>query len=200
MRTLRLSLAGTAILVLLGGLGGAVVAQSEESDTMAFPTGTLVANEVLHVWVEFDEDGTCGWHEYSRDVPCIYAVRGDLFTEMAFEWPSGVQAPGTYYWDYDGERLAFEVWGEDPNWRRYNKLSNHTFRPVPDPREVVVAIRDIAAGDPVRQRWTTLSIVSAAEAGSDALTYVPDVFGGVAAVPISMGQPITPGLLEPMPE
>ena len=33
MRTLRLSLAGTVILALLGGLGGAVVAQDEEADT-----------------------------------------------------------------------------------------------------------------------------------------------------------------------
>jgi len=33
MRTLRLSLAGTVIVALLGGLGGAVVAQSEEEPT-----------------------------------------------------------------------------------------------------------------------------------------------------------------------
>jgi len=43
MRTLRLSLVGTVILVLLGGLGGAVVAQDEPADPMApaAVTGTV---------------------------------------------------------------------------------------------------------------------------------------------------------------
>ena len=83
MRTLRLALAGAAILVLLGGLGGAVVAQSEESDAMAFPTGTLVANEVLYIWVEFNEDGTCSWHEYSRDGPRMQPRRRDTITRAS---------------------------------------------------------------------------------------------------------------------
>jgi hypothetical protein len=39
MQTLRLSLAGTAILVLLCGMGGAVVAQEEETEPDEFPTG-----------------------------------------------------------------------------------------------------------------------------------------------------------------
>jgi hypothetical protein len=38
MRTLRLSLAGTVSLVLLGGLGGAVAAQSDEAAVVV--TGT----------------------------------------------------------------------------------------------------------------------------------------------------------------
>ena len=42
MRTLRLSLAGTVILALLGGLGGVVVAQEEESAPFAPVTGTVV--------------------------------------------------------------------------------------------------------------------------------------------------------------
>ena len=43
MRTLRLSLTGTVILVLLGGLSGAVVAQDEPADPMAHAvvTGTI---------------------------------------------------------------------------------------------------------------------------------------------------------------
>jgi hypothetical protein len=40
MRTLRLSLAGTIILMLLGGLGGAVLAQDEATDLMAPATVT----------------------------------------------------------------------------------------------------------------------------------------------------------------
>ena len=95
------------------------------------------------------------------------------------------------------QSLVFEVPGDEWRSDRDHFFSTHTFRFVPDPRVVVVATRDIPAGDPVYQRWTTLSIASASEAGSDALTYVPDVRDSVAAVPISKGQPITPGLLEP---
>jgi hypothetical protein len=41
MRTLRLGLAGTVILVLVGGLSGVVSAQSEEADSMAPATATI---------------------------------------------------------------------------------------------------------------------------------------------------------------
>ncbi len=41
MRTLRLSLAGTVILLLLGGLSGVVSAQSEEPDPMAPATAAI---------------------------------------------------------------------------------------------------------------------------------------------------------------
>ena len=37
MRVLRLSLVGTVILVLLGGSGGAVVAQSDDGDRAGHP-------------------------------------------------------------------------------------------------------------------------------------------------------------------
>ena len=59
MRTLRLSLMGTVISVLLGGLGSAIVAQSEESDALAFPTGTFEATDGHYESVEFTPDGTC---------------------------------------------------------------------------------------------------------------------------------------------
>ena len=41
MRTLRLSLVGTVMLALVGGLGGAVVAQDEEPTPVTFVTGTV---------------------------------------------------------------------------------------------------------------------------------------------------------------
>ena len=44
MRTLRLSLAGTVILALLGGLSGAVVAQEEEQ-TATHVTGKVISGE-----------------------------------------------------------------------------------------------------------------------------------------------------------
>jgi hypothetical protein len=41
MRTLRLSLLGTVILALLGGLGGAVLAQTSEEESVTWVTGTI---------------------------------------------------------------------------------------------------------------------------------------------------------------
>ena len=43
MRTLRLSLVGTVILALLGGLGGVVAAQ-EEAATATYVTGTVISD------------------------------------------------------------------------------------------------------------------------------------------------------------
>ena len=52
MCTWRLSLAGTVILVLLGGLGGAVVAQDEEL------SGTAVDIDGLRTWQYWEGDDT----------------------------------------------------------------------------------------------------------------------------------------------
>jgi hypothetical protein len=51
MRTLRLSLAGTLILALLGGLSVAVVAQSEEASTPTVVTGNEVCTVVQNATV-----------------------------------------------------------------------------------------------------------------------------------------------------
>ena len=45
MRTLRLSLVGTVILALLGGVGGAVTAQDPEAATWTHVTGRTVEGE-----------------------------------------------------------------------------------------------------------------------------------------------------------
>ena len=60
MRTLRLSLAGTVILVLLGGLAGAVIAQ-DEGETAASPAYV---------------SGTLAWLRDEGDVQSLY--RADL--------------------------------------------------------------------------------------------------------------------------
>lgn len=129
MRTLRLSLAGTVTLTLLGGLGGTVVAQSEPSEVTAFPTGTFEADAGGES-VEFSADGTCRWFSTSWSMPCTYVVNGDRYTEMTSDYPSGPKVPATFYWDYDGERLAFEPWGNDPIETRRDSYADHTFRPV----------------------------------------------------------------------
>jgi len=197
MRTLRLSLVGTVILALLAGLSGAVVAQSEESEPMAFPTGTLVAVENNYLLLEFHEDGTGFGQDVNigGTVSFTYATNGDLYTEMTNN--AGRQVPATYYWDFDGEHLTMELWGEDLIEHRNFMYADNTWMPVEDPVLVVVADRDLEVGEPV---WVNRGFVLAAEAGPDAYTSLIDVVGYVAAVPISKGQPITPDLLEPVAE
>ena len=64
MRTLRLSLVGTIIMVLLGGLGGAVVARTDGS---AKVTGTVVSS-ASGASGEFSQDGVLGedWVGHGR--------------------------------------------------------------------------------------------------------------------------------------
>jgi len=195
--TLGLSLAGAVILALLGGLPVGVVAQSEGSEAMAFPTGTFVAKENRGLTVAFNEDGTCRWR-HAREtwvVPCTYGVNGNLYTEMTFDYPGGVQTPATYYWDFDGEHLTFELWGEDLRPHRQWGYADHTHILVEDPRIVMVAYTDIAAGE---------RLIGGVEQGfapaSDGALTIRDVVGKVAAVPISKGQPITPDMVEPPAE
>lgn len=105
-----------AVLVL-GGASLALWQGGDDGEASGFPTGTFVAGGES---VEFNEDGTCRWFATDRgwELPCKYAVNGDLYTEMWFEWPDyGPEQffPATYYWTYDGENLTFELWGVDAN-------------------------------------------------------------------------------------
>jgi len=205
MSMLRMSLAGTVILALLGGLGGAVVAQESDmtpmpDDGTVFPTGTFVAAEWSDRFVEFNEDGTCRWTGAWGDravTDCIYAVDGDLYTEVSHEWPGHEeQVPATYHWDYDGEYLTFELRGEESMPHRQALYEEQPYRHVPNPRLIVMAGYDIAAGTELLAGHTELRIVPGDETPADALTDRDLATGSVAAVAISKGQPITPDLLE----
>ena len=115
-RTLAIVL---GVVLLIGGVGlvlWQVSSNGETSDlssgeTSDFPTGTFT-NATTGDTVVFNEDGTCLWYAGGQ-IHCTYAVNGDLYTEMTFVWQDGVQVPATYYWAYDGEKLTFELWGED---------------------------------------------------------------------------------------
>jgi len=208
MRTLRMPLAGMAILALTVGTTGVAVAQAEATEDAvpaavtepphAFPTGYFVSVEtgpVGMVMLEFHEDGTAITHRLGSEdsaTPFTYAVDGDVYTHIASEY--GDQP--TYRWDYDGERLAFELIGEESCSVRKARYTN-TFRSVEDPRVVVIAAGDYETGDTIY--FAMLSAVPAAEAGPDAYTNARELTGRVAAVPIARGTPITPDLLEPLP-
>jgi hypothetical protein len=199
MRTSRLSLVGTVILALLGGLGSITLAQSEDSDPMAFPTGTFVSVEDGDLILEFNEYGTGRRddRDLHLEIGYTYATNGDLYTEMTFDYAFGPHVPATYYWDFDGEHLTFELWGEDLEEHRHFMYADNTWTLVEDPVEVVVAIQDIPAGYAVFARPR---IVPADQVVPDALTSVEDVLGNLAAVDIAAGQLITPDLLKPPAE
>jgi len=85
MRTLRLSLVGAVILVLLGGLGSAIVAQDEETGELS---GTAVYIDGLRMWQYRDDETTR--YELEMSDP-----RADgTYTEI---YPSGDR--------YDGESV-----------------------------------------------------------------------------------------------
>lgn len=199
MRKLRLALAGTVMVVLLGASHGVVVAHSAGSEALAFPTGTFVSIENPDRGLEFGEDGTGRAFDPSMSAHLHYGVSGDLYTEMAFEYSGSKgeapMTPGTYYWDWDGEQLTFELWGEDLRPSRKSFYTKNTFALMEDPRPVVVASWDIDVGEPV---FGEVAYVPSAEAGPDALRWVYDIAGPrLAAVPITEGQPITPDMLAP---
>jgi|GEM_PF-2354849 len=178
------------------------------SDIDGFPTGKFVSVDTGRAMLEFHGDGTGTTHSAMLDTatPFTYAVDGDVYTALKGPWVTvlGVAlaeveqqcGPATYRWDHDGERLAFELIGEDTCERRKSLLQSNTFRAIEDPVEVMAATRDIEAGAPV---WALLTFVPAAEAGPDAYTSKAEYLGHVAAVPISEGQPITPDLLKLRP-
>jgi len=190
----------TITLALFGVSAGAVGAQSEPVAENEFPTGTFVA-DFAHAdrYLEFTTDGTCRWVALDGfwERPCTYATNGDLFTEMTFEWPDGPQVPATYYWDWDGERLSFELWGDDLQPSRYGAYAGHPLRLVEDGRVVYAATSRIAPGTLVA---ATRRFLPADELPPDAIEDLSEFRGRAAAVAIERGQPITPDMLEPASE
>jgi hypothetical protein len=73
MRTLRLSLAGTVILALLGGLSGAVAAQAEETAS-ALPVAAVTGTVITQVFDDSDE-------EYSVNAAGVGHARGTHLVE-----------------------------------------------------------------------------------------------------------------------
>ena len=68
--------------VLVVGAAGVALSQGGDGEASDFPTGTYVVRD----WsVEFNEDGTCHWSAIDgvSEMPCQYAVNGDLYTLMS---------------------------------------------------------------------------------------------------------------------
>jgi hypothetical protein len=95
-----------------------------------FPTGRFV-HENPHVWAfEFDEDGTWRGYEGGGDTPIIsgkYATNGSIYTEMTHDYSGSPRIPATYFWEYDGTKLTFQLWGEDVNGHRRSVYDGQTY-------------------------------------------------------------------------
>jgi hypothetical protein len=216
MRIQRTAPAGLVVLALAVGTAALASAQTEAdvdtkpveapavmtgSPSSTFPTGLFVSVEDGRAMLEFHRGGSGEWSDvFGSGWFFTYAVDGDVLTWSTAPFHSLSEAAGgprhfddaTYRWDYDGEWLAFELIGEDPSDRR-EELLKRPFRPIEDPRVVMVATFDLDVGDPIRA-WK--AFVPAAEAGPDAYTIKTEYLGHVAAVPIAKGQPITPDIVE----
>ena len=186
-----------------GGAGPAGLPASEQTDEQAFPTGTFVSVEDRNLWMEFHEDGSGRTRHgvEGSDVGFTYAAQGNLWTEMTHDVRGARQVPATYFWDFDGEILTFELWGEDLNaYRKAHFEKNKAWTLVPDPRVVVVAAGDIPAGDTVHAASVVVRVLPATEVGPGAFTDRREVSGHVAAVDIAADQPLTLDLMEPSAE
>ncbi len=113
MRTLRVSLIGTVILMLLGGLSGALLAQNEEGPTVTPVTGTQTSLKVVGLPESTEQDG-------------IESLRG-LQYERVIEWsdprlPSLLLSNINANWHAVGEDAVGEfaqthrLVGDDGDW------------------------------------------------------------------------------------
>ena len=187
-----------------GGLAGpAGVSAPEQTDEAAFPTGIFVSTVRPDRWIELHEDGV-GRTVQAGDlieVKYTYATHGNLWTDMHTDDLYGERrVPATYFWDFDGEQLTFELWGEDVVAGRKAVMENSTWTLVPDGIVAVVAARDIPAGETVYANASTLHVLPATEVGPGAFTDRREVSGHIATVDIPAGQPLTPDLMEPPAE
>ena len=187
-----------------GGNGGAAgPSAAEQTDEQAFPTGIFVSTVRPDRWIELHEDGV-GRTVQAGDlieVKYTYATHGNLWTDMHTDESYGERrVPATYFWDFDGEQLTFELWGEDVVAGRKAVMEDSTWTLVPDGRVVVVAARDIPAGETVYANASFLRVLPATEVGTSAFTDLRDVSGHIATVDIAAGQPLTLDLMEPPAE
>jgi len=186
-----------------GGIAGPVgLSAPEPTDEQAFPIGTFVDTEMDGRWIEFHRDGT-GRTVEADDllrVDFTWAAQGGFWTQMTHEMGAGRLVPATYAWDFDDERLTFGLWGEDLNPDRKTVMDGSTWTLVHDPTVVVVAARDIPAGETVLANASTLRVLPATEVGPGAFEERRDVSGYIASVDVTAGQPLTLDLMEPAAE
>lgn len=92
-----------------------------EIEQIQFPTGRFLLDSPTYYAIEFNKNGN--WYGYeteggSHTVSGKYATTGNLYQEMTHDYPDSPHVPATYYWNFDGQTLTFELWGDDVIQRR----------------------------------------------------------------------------------
>ncbi len=103
-----------------------------EIDAIEFPTGRFVSEDGIRAF-EFDKDGIWRFFEDNLEHPALsgkYVSNGKYFTEMTHDDPDYREVPATYTWTYDGQKLTFELWGEDVNDHRESVYNQQTYTRV----------------------------------------------------------------------
>lgn len=101
-------------------------------DKLEFPTGRFINEDGVRAF-EFDEDGIWRFFEDNLEHPALsgkYVSNGNLFTEMTHDDPDYPRVPATYTWTYDGQKLTFDLWGEDVNDHRKGIYHQQTYTRV----------------------------------------------------------------------
>ena len=99
------------------------------SNKVEFPTGRFINDGGLRAF-DFDEDGTWHFFEDNLEQPASsgkYVTSGNHYTEMTHDDPDYPRVPATYTWTYDGQKITFELWGEDVNDHRKGVYDGQTY-------------------------------------------------------------------------
>jgi hypothetical protein len=104
-----------------------------EIESIPFPTGTFLLDSPSYYALEFDEAGN--WYAYNSEGGSAaasgkYATTGNLYQELTHNYLDSPLVPATYYWDFDGTLLTFELWGEDLIPARKAAYDGQTYRKV----------------------------------------------------------------------
>jgi len=102
------------------------------NNKLEFPTGRFINEDGLWAF-DFDEDGTWHFFEGNLEQPVRsgkYVTNGNYYTEMTHDDPDLNQVPATYAWIFDGQKLTFDLWGEDVNDHRKDCYDGQTYTRV----------------------------------------------------------------------
>ena len=131
----RLALTSLLLSVMLAAAVGWLaieLTQPAEVDVSGdFPLGTLVGEDNPSHFFEFRADGTYTYTEndYAGDIDVsgAFGINGDLYTEMTHDYLGLPMVPATYRWSFDGQRLTFELVGEDVIPDRVRAMTGQAF-------------------------------------------------------------------------
>ena len=117
-----------------------------------FPTGWFIHDDGGGQGMLFEASGRMR----SNTMSGHYVVNGNLWTDARNSSTIVDPIPGTYYWDWDGKELTFDLWGEDDNAYRTNDLGNVYVRD--EEAEKYIGYRALLLSDPRLDIWVRVEL------------------------------------------